>query len=125
MCDENIKHKNRHPRFHVHPPPFMFKRPYRMRHPMMHNPLPGYSMRFVKDIENKEEAIEFLEMQTKLVNKRRQRINKELQKMDEIENHLEAAIKEIGAMKEFSQDEMKKILKKHYRDFTKRMLDED
>jgi septal ring factor EnvC (AmiA/AmiB activator) len=94
--------------------PFMFKK-------FGHGP---FKM-MLDDIESKEEAIELLEIQIKRTNKHRKHLEKRIARMDEIEESIEEAIGEIGKMKEFSKDEMKKILKKKYREFVNKMLDDE
>ncbi|NHJ39834.1 MAG: hypothetical protein FK731_07350 [Asgard group archaeon] len=93
--------------------PFMFGGLY--RNPMKH---------MMDEIESKEEAIELLEIQIKRLNKQRKHLTKRMSRMDEMEKSIEETIGEIGNMKEFSKDEFKKILKKKYREFTNKMLDD-
>ncbi|NHK30747.1 MAG: hypothetical protein FK730_05310 [Asgard group archaeon] len=120
---KNMKDKehdfSRHPfrRLHGHPMmgnPFMFKKfdrdPFK---------------RILEGIESKEEAIELLEIQIKRTNKYKKHLKQKMARMDEIEKSIEETIGEIGKIKEFSNDEMKKIMKKKYREFVNKMLDDE
>ena len=82
-------------------------------------------MNFLEEIESKEDAIEHMEIMIKGVNKRRKHLAKKMKKMDILEDEIEAVIKETGKMKEFSTEEFKKIVKKGYKEFAKKMIDED
>ena len=100
------------------------------KHPMMGGPFmlrrfDHIQLKMMLDeIESKEEAIELLELQIKKTNKHKKYLEKKIARMDEIEDSIEEAIGEIGKMKEFSKDEMKKILKKKYREFVNKTLDD-
>lgn len=96
-----------------------------MGRPFMFRKFDGNPLKMmINEIESKEEAIELLEIQIKRVNKHKRQLNKRITRMDEIEKSIEETIGEIGKMKEFSKDEMKKILKKKYRELTNKMLDD-
>ncbi|NHJ47091.1 MAG: hypothetical protein FK733_04815 [Asgard group archaeon] len=107
-----------HPRRHKHFPPMMGKR-------FMFRGFEGGPLKMIlDDIDSKEEAIELLEIQIKRLNKQKKHLEQKISQMDEMEKSIEEAISEIGGMKEFSKDDMKKILKKKYREFTSKMLDD-
>ncbi len=112
--------------FYGHP---MIRRRPRMHHfspiHMMRHGMHRFPMGVLEEIESKEEAIEFLEMQSKMLDKRKKYLEKRMARLDSTEDALEDTIKEIGKMKEFSHEEMKKIMKKNYKEFMKKMIDED
>jgi hypothetical protein len=102
-------------------------------HPMMGPMMMGKAMfrgfgrpmhMMLEDIESKEEAIEMLELLSKKADKRKEHLAQKIAKMDEVDKIIEETIGEIGQMKEFSKDEMRKILKKKYREFASKMLDD-
>ena len=82
-------------------------------------------MDFMEEIESKEDAIDHMEIMIKGVDKRRKHLEKKMKKLDILENEIEEVIKETGKMKEFTPEEFKKIIKKGYKEFAKKMIDED
>lgn len=84
-----------------------------------------FPMDFMDEIESKEDAIEHMEIMIKGVEKRKKHLEKKMKKMDILEDQIEDVIKEIGKMKEFTTEEFKKIVKTGYKEFAKKMIDED
>ncbi|TET30840.1 MAG: hypothetical protein E3J70_03630 [Candidatus Heimdallarchaeota archaeon] len=93
--------------------------------PHMYKGMHKFPMSFIEEIESKEEAIESMEMAIKGLNKRKKHLEKKMKKLDMLEDEVEDAIKEVGKMKEFSKEEFKKIIKKRYKEFAKKMIDEE
>ena len=125
--DKEKDHKKAKYGYYCHPP--MTGRRPRMRHfgpmHMMRHKMHRYPLGMFEEIDSKEDAIDFLEMQSKLLDKRRKHLEKRRAKLDSIEDAIEDTIKEIGKMKEFSHEEMKKIMKKNYKEFMKKIIDDD
>ena len=120
-------HKDKHYKCRPHGP-FMRRRayhPFMGMMPFMHKGMHEKPMHFLEEIESKEDAIDHLELMIKGVEKRRKHLGKKMKKLDIVEENIEEVIKEVGKMKEFSTEELKKILKKGYKEFAKRMIDED
>ena len=120
-------HNKKHKRCRPHGP-FMHKRAFFPPMGMMSHMRKGmhaHSMNFMEEIESKEEAIEYMEMTIKGVNKHKKRLESKMKRLDILENDIEDVIKEIGKMKEVSSEEFKKIIKKGYKEFAKKMIDED
>ncbi|NHJ33589.1 MAG: hypothetical protein FK732_12080 [Asgard group archaeon] len=87
--------------------------------------MPKFPMRFLEEIDSKEDAIEHMEMAIKGLNKKRKHLERKMKKLDMLEDEIEDAIKEVSKMKEFTTKEFKKIIKTHYKEFAKKMIDED
>lgn len=120
-------HKKKHNRCRPHGP-FKHRRAYFPPMGMMPHMFKGMNklpMAFMEEIESKEDAIEHMEIMIKGVNKRRKHLEKKMKKLDILEDEIEAVIKETGKMKEFTNEEFKKIVKKGYKEFAKKMIDED
>ena len=120
-------HKKKHNRCRPHGP-FMHRRAHFPPMGMMPHMFKGMNklpMNFLEEIESKEDAIEHMEIMIKGVNKRRKHLAKKMKKLDILEDEIEAVIKETGKMKEFTPEEFKKIVKKGYKEFAKKMIDED
>ncbi len=120
-------HKDKYCRDRPHRP-FAHRRPYfpfMGMMPFMHEGMHKMPMHFIEEIESKEDAIEHLELTIKGVDKRRKYLGKKIKRLDILEDELESVIKEVGKMEEFSTEELKKILKKGYKEFAKKMIDED
>lgn len=83
------------------------------------------SMHFLEEIESKEDAIEHMEIAIKGLEKRKKHLEKKMKRLDILEDEIEEVIKEIGKMKEFTTEEFKKIIKKGYKEFAKKMIDEN
>lgn len=120
-------HKDKHKKFRPHGP-FMHRRAHfplmgMMAH--MHKGMHKLPMNFMEEIESKEDAIEHMEIMIKGVNKRRKYLEKKMKKLDILEDEIEDVIRETGKMKEFTPEEFKKIVKKGYKEFAKKMIDED
>ena len=80
---------------------------------------------FLENIESKEEALDFMEIQKKLIQKRRRRLARSIEKTETMERYIDQSMAELKAMDEFSADELKKVWKKAYREFLKETIDED
>lgn len=120
-------HKKKHNRCRPHGP-FMQGRghfPPMGMMPHMFKGMHKLPMAFMEEIESKEDAIEHMEIMIKGVNKRRKHLEKKMKKLNILEDEIEAVIKETGKMKEFTNEEFKKIVKKGYKEFAKKMIDED
>jgi len=120
-------HKNKHDKYRSHGP-FMHRRPhfpFMGMMPFMHKGMHRMPMQFLEEIDSKEDAIDHLELMIKGVEKRRKHLGNKIRKLDILEDEIEAVIKEVGKMKEFSTEELKKIVKKGYKEFAKKMIDED
>ena len=103
------------------------------RHPMIgHRPHPmtdhiSFPRRrmnhVVEDIENIEEALEYMDYRKKVVNKQKQRLRKRLEELDILETLFDQSMKDIARLEEYSPDEMRKILKKTHREYRKKVID--
>ena len=120
-------HKKKHKRCGPHGP-FRHGRTHFSPMGMMPHMFKGMHklpMSFLEEIESKEDAIEHMKIMIKGVNKRKKHLEKKMKKMDILEDQIEEVIKEIGKMKEFTTEEFKKIVKTGYKEFAKKMIDED
>jgi len=77
------------------------------------------------EIKDKEEAIELLELQYEKVKNRQKELMKRLKELELAEKRFTEAIKEVGSLKEFSNEDLKKILRKNYYGFMKAILKEE
>ena len=119
-----IKHMHNremdHEKIHGHPRP-TFRRglPHRKFGPMFR------SKKIEKRIETKEDAIDYLEIQKKRLALRRKRLQKDMKALEIREKMLDEKLAEVQGMKEYSPEEMKKIMKKANTEFIKAVLDEE
>lgn len=91
----------------------------------MRKGFPGYNRAMFENVETKEEAIDLLEIQIKRLEKHKKRMLRRIRHMDIMEKEIEIAISDVGQLTEFTNKEMQKILKKHYLELQKKILDEE
>ncbi|NHJ05660.1 MAG: hypothetical protein EAX90_12615 [Candidatus Heimdallarchaeota archaeon] len=71
---------------------------------------PMYHMELFNELETKEDAIDFMDIQKKRIAKRQKYLLKKIQRLESIEDLMEEKIKEIAKMEDYTSDKMKKIL---------------
>ena len=106
--------------------PFVHKR---YHHPGMlpfglrRNPRDRYYL--YNDLETKEDALDFIELQVKRTIRHQKHLLARIKRLENIEELLNQKIKEIAKMEDYDQDKMKKMLKKIRIEFMKQDLEED
>jgi len=115
-----------------HPPMGKMMDKRRMFHPnmighRMHGPgrMLKHSMGYLKDFDNKEDAISYLELKKKRITKQKKHMMKEMERMDKISNLISEGINEVEKMKEYSPEDLKSYFKKAYLKFQHELLDEE
>lgn len=124
MFKDRHNHIRRFERHQSHPPEFMGARwgPGLMGRPFGPPGFHAHHFMVIDEIVDKEEAIEFLELQYKLLERERNDLIKRINNLQMLEDQLAEVIEEIGSVKDFSNDELKKILRKKHFTFLKEVL---
>ncbi|MFW9923597.1 MAG: hypothetical protein ACFFDW_09975 [Candidatus Thorarchaeota archaeon] len=117
MFDPRMNRKHHHePMGFGMMPPHMYKRgihPFRI-HPAM-----------IDELETKEDAIDLIEIEVKLIERRKKKLMRAIDRLDTLEGILSSKVSEIAKMEDFSKDKIKTLLKKTSIEYTKKRLEED
>ncbi|MEA2071205.1 MAG: hypothetical protein U9O98_07940 [Asgard group archaeon] len=117
------------PRFSMYPGhmnhPFLRFRPYLGNHPFNYDILSHHFEEPLEDLETKDDALEFLEIRHKLLQKTRKEIEQMLKRLDSRESIINETQTKLQKMKEFEPEKLRKILQEGYRKYLKDWLDEE
>ncbi|HUU78567.1 MAG TPA: hypothetical protein VMX55_09475 [candidate division Zixibacteria bacterium] len=69
-----------------------------------------YHLELFNELETKDDAIDFMELQKKRIAKRQEYLSKKIKRLGNIEDLMEEKIKEIVKMEDYTSDKMKKII---------------
>ncbi|MCF2142402.1 MAG: DUF5320 domain-containing protein [Candidatus Heimdallarchaeota archaeon] len=124
MFKDRHNHIRRFERHRSHPTKFPGARwgPGLMGRPFGPPGFHAHHFNVIDEIADKDEAIEFLELQYKLLERERNDLTKRINNLQMLEDQLTEVIEEIGSIKDFSNDELKKILRKKHFTFLKEVL---
>ena len=83
----------------------------------------GHHFGLFNELETKEDAIDFIDIQKKRIIKRQKYLLKKIQRLESIEDLMEEKIKEITKMEDYTSDKIKKILNKIQLEYLKQRLE--